>query len=104
MPKISFKGSIIECKEGSNLRAILLRNNLSLYNGVAKYINCRGLGTCGTCALKIKGEVSPLTPVEKWRLNFPPHRESAGLRLACQCKVKGDLNLEKGRGLWGQKI
>ncbi len=101
MPTITFAGQTITCAEGDNLRKVLLKHKLPLYNGAALYIHCRGLGTCGTCAVRIEGEVSPTTAVERWRLSFPPHDPAQGLRLACQCKVLGDLVLEKGDGLWG---
>jgi ferredoxin len=104
MPKITFNGKVIECETGDNLRKVLMREGLPLYNGVASAIHCRGLGTCGTCALKIEGEVSPTTAVERWRLRFPPHEKGTDLRLACQCKVLGDLKLEKFDGLWGHRI
>ncbi len=103
MPKISFLDKLIECEEGANLRQVLLSAKLPLYNGVAKTIHCRGLGTCGTCAVEIEGNVSEQTKVEKWRLNFPPHRSGSGLRLACQCKVLGDLKIQKHDGMWGNK-
>jgi ferredoxin len=58
------------------------------HNGRAALINCRGLGTCGTCAVEVQGEVEPRgwTPQERLRLNFPPHAppRNARLRLACQ--------------------
>lgn len=103
MPKITFSGQTIECREGANLRRVLLDAKLPLYNGIAIAIHCRGLGTCGTCAVEIAGNVSELTSVEKWRLGFPPHHSDSGLRLACQCKVLGDLVLVKHGGMWGTK-
>lgn len=104
MPTIEFGDQIIECSHGANLRRVLLDANLPLYNGIAKNIHCRGMGTCGTCALVVDGELSPATKVEKWRLSFPPHQSGSGLRLACQCKVLGNLKLEKRNGLWGQRL
>ena len=104
MPRIFFNEHSIDCKIGDNLRKVLLAANLPLYNGVASAIHCRGFGTCGTCAVKIEGDVSPMTSVEKWRLGFPPHEHSNDLRLACQCKVRGDLKLQKFDGLWGHKL
>jgi ferredoxin len=105
MPKITFADQTIECKAGDNLRRVLLKANLPLYNGAAKQIHCRGIGTCGTCCLRIQGEVSPVTRIENWRLGFPPHDRAKsakyGMRLACQCVVLGDLNLEKFEGMWG---
>lgn len=104
MTKIVFAGATIECDEGANLRRVLLDADVPLYNGVAKAIHCRGMGTCGTCAVEINGPVSEMTKVETWRLGFPPHRSESGLRLACQCKVLGDLQVKKHGGLWGNQI
>jgi ferredoxin len=81
-----------------------MQADLPLYNGMAATIHCRGMGTCGTCAVRIAGPVSPMTRVEKWRLAFPPHNSQSGLRLACQCKVLGDLQVTKYPGLWGQRV
>ena len=103
MPTVSFAGRVIPCPEGANLRTVLLRARLPLYNGVARAIHCRGLGTCGTCAVRVEGAVSESTAVERWRLGFPPHDREAGLRLACQCSVLGDLVVTKYEGLWGHK-
>ena len=104
MPKVTFNGDTIDCDHGDNLRRVLMDASLPLYNGIAKQIHCRGLGTCGTCAVSVKGNVSPKTAVENWRLGFPPHKHGTGLRLACQCKVLGDLELEKHQGMWGQHV
>lgn len=104
MPQIQFADQKVECETGQNLRRVLLAAGAPLYNGIAAAIHCRGLGTCGTCALHVDGEVSPPTTIEKWRLAFPPHRPDSGLRLACQCYVLGDLRLSKQRGLWGQIV
>ncbi len=101
---IHFQGRELRCPEGMNLRSFLLQSGLSPHNGAARQINCKGLGSCGTCALEIEGEVSEKTAMERWRLNFPPHQESSGLRLACQCKVRGDLKLRKHPGFWGQHV
>ena len=104
MPTISFSGQTIECSEGANLRRVLLKAELPLYNGIARTIHCRGFGTCGTCAVEIEGKVTGKTSVEKWRLGFPPHQSDSGLRLACQCKVLGDLTIKKRKGMWGHKM
>lgn len=103
MPQIEFANQIVQCAAGENLRRVLIDAQLPLYNGLATAIHCRGMGTCGTCSVEIDGKVSPMTAVEKWRLNFPPHRRENNLRLACQCQVLGDLKLSKHSGLWGNK-
>ncbi|MEO1528888.1 MAG: 2Fe-2S iron-sulfur cluster-binding protein [Planctomycetota bacterium] len=104
MPTIRFDGRTIECERGENLRKVLLRADAPLYNGASKYIHCRGLGTCGTCSLTIEGDVTPTTLIERTRLSVPPHQSDSGLRLACQCRVLGDLTLKKHEGLWGHRI
>lgn len=104
MPTVEFAGRSVECPSGANLRLVLSRARLPLYTSAARAVNCRGRGVCGTCAVAIVGSVSPPTPVELRRLAFPPHEPEAGLRLACQCKVLGDLRVTKHPGLWGQRV
>lgn len=103
---VAFKGIEIKVPVGTTLRTALLRNGLTPHNGRAQLINCRGLGTCGTCAVEIRGPVLP----EEWntpealRLNFPPHKppNNRRLRLACQVSCEGDLTVVKRTGFWGQ--
>jgi ferredoxin len=101
--KVEYDNQVITSCHGANLRLLLLSKGLSPYNGKAKILNCRGLGSCGTCAVTIVGKVNPETFMEKWRLSFPPHKPGSGLRLACQVKVEGDLKVTKGKGFWGEK-
>lgn len=104
MPWVYFQGREIPCVPGANLRRVLLQHGRSPYNGRARQLNCRGLGSCGTCAVEVRGKLSPPTFMERWRLNFPPHRKGLqkGLRLACQCRVlEGEVVVEKKKGFWG---
>ncbi len=103
MPKVHFADRTIECPEGANLRVVLLRARLPLYTRVASALHCRGHGTCGTCAVRVEGPVSEPTTAERWRLRLPPNHSDAGLRLACQCPVLGDLKVTNYEGLWGQR-
>ncbi len=105
MPTIRFEGRDIECEQGERLRDVLLRAGVTPHNGSARYLNCRGFGTCGTCAVEIvDGDVGPKNNREQWRLDFPPHDEDDGLRLACQIEVVDDLVVRKYRGFWGQNV
>lgn len=108
--------------EGEILRSAMLKRGVSPHNGRSRLINCRGLGTCGTCAVEIVCEtgrceedsdggsgciIPPERNVkEKLRLNFPPHGgsgdQSPKLRLACQVQVFGDIKVSKRSGFWGQ--
>ena len=104
MPRVSISNRILECPAGANLRRVLMEAGEPLYNGPMRLVHCRGLGTCGTCAVRVSGSVSPPTRVERWRLGFPPHKDGLanGLRLACQCRVEGDVTVDKLTGWWGQ--
>lgn len=101
---IHFEGRAIPCEEGDRLRLVLLRAGVSPHNGQAQWLNCRGNGTCGTCAVQVEGPVSGMGPREKARLSFPPHTLAAGLRLACQARVLGDVTVTKHEGFWGQNV
>jgi len=102
MPTITIAGKQIDCAAGANLRQVLLKNGSILHNGAATVINCRGIGSCGTCAVEVVGDVSPLNWKEKARLSLPPHQLEKNRRLACQTKVLGDICVTKYDGFWGQ--
>ncbi|SDM22001.1 Ferredoxin [Halogranum gelatinilyticum] len=110
MPTVAFEGARIDCAEGAILRDVLRAAGHSPYNGRAETLNCRGLGSCGTCAVAItaRGDggppVSEPTLRECARLSFPPHSPEDGLRLACQTRVYGDVIVEKYPGFWGHKV
>ncbi|WP_013324336.1 2Fe-2S iron-sulfur cluster-binding protein [Gloeothece verrucosa] len=102
MPTISVQGQTITCESGANLRQVLLKHGVALYNGKAKVINCLGLGSCGTCAVEIEGAVTDPNWKEKARLSLPPHSPTKKRRLACQIRVTGDIQVKKYNGFWGQ--
>jgi ferredoxin len=118
---VTFRGVRIQAKRGSRLRDVLLQQqhsaetapgsavDLSPYNGKAKLLNCRGFGTCGTCAVAVvRGSVSPvaLEGREMLRLGLPPHSRDntaqKGLRLSCQIALVEDIEIVKYGGGWGQ--
>ncbi|MEL6349023.1 MAG: 2Fe-2S iron-sulfur cluster-binding protein, partial [Myxococcota bacterium] len=86
------------------LRDVLFSAGLPPHNGQTRWFNCKGMGSCGTCAVEIQGPTPPQTVMEQWRLRFPPHEGSGRLRLACQVTVQGDLDVQKHPGFWGQDI
>jgi ferredoxin len=103
VPVVRFAGRSVECLAGSNLRMVLLRARLPLYNDAAQALNCRGRGLCGTCTVRVEGAVSEATAAERLRLRLPPHDLAAGLRLACQCNVLGDVEVTKLGGVFGNR-
>lgn len=102
MPTVKAEGKTLECESGENLRQVLLRHGVNLYNGSATVINCHGIGTCGTCAVQVEGPVSEMGWREHARLSLPPHKAGHDRRLACQVKVLGDVTVTKYDGFWGQ--
>lgn len=102
MPKVTAQGKNFTCETGANLRQVLMDNGVDLYNGNAKFINCMGIGTCGTCAVQIAGEVSEANWKDVARRSLPPHQRSRNLRLACQTQVLGDITVTKFTSFWGQ--
>lgn len=101
MPKIKFVREKVEIEvpEGSNLRKVAMANGIQVYPGINKLLNCLGNGTCGTCRVVLmKGTVentSPRTFREKirFRLSFLNIGEETEMRLSCQTKVMGDLEV-----------
>jgi ferredoxin len=104
MPTIHYRGREIECEEGAVLRDALKDAGETPHNGLADSLNCRGMATCGTCAVEVSGAVSEPTSQEERRLSFPPHESDSGLRLACQATVEGDVTVTKHDSFWGQKV
>lgn len=101
MPKVALvnEKQELEVAAGSNLRQEVLKAGIPLYPGLAKYLNCRGLGTCGTCRVLVKKGMENLGP-KTWKERFTLWRMMAAIghedemRLACQCSVNGDCTVE----------
>jgi ferredoxin len=102
VPTVEFRGERVECERGAVLRDVLRKAGLTAHNGRSAALNCRGHGSCGTCAVAIEGETSERTRRERLRLAAPPHDPDSELRLACQTRVEGDLVVTKHPGFWGQ--
>ncbi|MBE9040819.1 (2Fe-2S)-binding protein [Oscillatoriales cyanobacterium LEGE 11467] len=102
MPYVRAEGQRILCDRGANLRKVLLAGGVDLYNGQATIVNCRGIGSCGTCAVRVEGEVSPANWRDRTRRSLPPHDGDRDLRLACQTQVLGDVRVSKFDKFWGQ--
>nr|WP_267635639.1 2Fe-2S iron-sulfur cluster binding domain-containing protein [Halovenus rubra] len=71
MPTVTFRDKEIECETGAILRDVLREADLSAHNGRATILNCRGHGSCGTCAVTVSGDVSRHSRREKARLSVP---------------------------------
>jgi ferredoxin len=95
---------VVKCPQGANLRKVLMENGCTPYHKDARFVHCRGVGTCGTCAVQVvSGQVNEPGRLEKARLMMPPFNRVEGLRLACQCKVISDVAVVKHPGFWGER-
>ena len=107
MPTITAQGKTFQCVTGANLRQVLLDNGIDLYSPRARYINCRGIGTCGTCAVEIESQAKTAVSTTNWRdaarRSLPPHKSERPLRLACQTQVLDDIRVTKYAGFWGHQ-
>jgi ferredoxin len=101
MPKVTIVNDKkeIEVPQGANLRQEALKAGVEVYQGLDKYLNCRGLGMCGTCKVLVKKgmeNLSPKTLMEKITLGrmFSTIGNENEMRLACQLRVNGDCTIE----------
>ena len=117
MPIIKFikENKEIEVPEGAVLRTEAQRAGVNTHQGfnglgagLNKLFNCHGFGLCGTCRVRIvRGmeETSPPSALEKFKFKCPipdplPCMAYVGnedtMRLSCQTKVYGDIEVETG--------
>ena len=117
MPLVKFikENKEIDVPHGSNLRKEAMKAGINVHQGVNglgatvnQYLNCHGIGQCGTCRVRItKGmeNASSMGFIEKVRFYNPlpdpiPCMAYIGneetMRLACQTLVNGDMEVETG--------
>ena len=76
-------------------KTIVLRDGTSLLAGLARNgifvpSACGGNARCGCCKVKVRG-AGPVTPAEEPLV--PESERAAGIRLSCQVKVHGNLDV-----------
>jgi ferredoxin len=117
MPIVKFinEKKEIDVPYGANLRKEAIKAGINVHQGINgfgaainKYVNCHGISLCGTCRVRVvKGmeNTSPMGTLEKIRFYNPlpdpfPAMAYIGneetMRLACQTKVLGDIEVETG--------
>lgn len=123
MPVIKFvkEKKEIEVPEGANLRDEAIKAGVNVNCAIAgisegidqcihnfsKYMNCHGLGLCGTCRVNIKAgmeNTNKLTMSEKAKFKYVPVPDpipclaymgnEETMRLACKTTVHGDIEVE----------
>lgn len=122
MPTVTFvnEKKSIEVPEGTNLRKAAMQAGVEVYKGVHKVLHCPGFGMCTTCAVNVRRGIENVSQPGVWEkfnvTNALLHpltffcrigREDT-LRLSCQTKVHGDVEVEThpsidwhGEKFWG---
>lgn len=104
MPEVYFQEDDIrtQADEGANLRKVARKCGAQIYGGINKYLNCRGLGLCGTDRIVVEPGTHVSPPTWKERLHFD---ERSNLRLACQVKVLDDISVSNAPALeYGEQM
>lgn len=124
MPKVTFvKEKVdIEVADGANLRQAARAAGIEVYQGLDRFLNCRGLGLCGTCRVLVKKGMENLSPKGVSREQWEQRQKQAAakdngaaksiverftlwkslavighedeMRLACQVDIHGDCTIE----------
>lgn len=122
MPTVKFikEKKEIEVPVGTNLRRAAMQAGVNVYQGingcgatVNKFLNCHGLGACGTCTVAIVKGMQNASPMGLWEklkfhglptpdplmatvnaCQFIGHEDT--LRLSCRTLVQGDMEVETG--------
>lgn len=86
--RVTFPGLEYECKvvEGTLISDVLKSERLQFS------LPCNGQGTCGKCRVKVGGQLTPPTTADM--IHLEPEELAAGIRLACQTKVTGELTVK----------
>ena len=70
--------------------------------GIELEATCAGKGRCGQCRVRAVGDLAPVTPTEEKVLSKEELADN--IRLACQAKVIGDVEVWVPRAVKGQRI
>ncbi|HHY36517.1 MAG TPA: DUF4445 domain-containing protein [Firmicutes bacterium] len=97
MPTVRFPtGKEIEVHRGTLVARALQEA------GIETWLPCGGRGYCGRCRVKMEGNLSPPTGLEREQL--APEDLARGVRLACQARVAGDVRVLELQSLTGAQI
>ena len=90
MPKVTFQNDdvVVDVELEVDLKDVTKQNGWPVVYG------CED-GVCGTCLIKVEGNecLNEPTDVERQTLEIMG-MDDGNYRLACQCKVKGDVKIE----------
>jgi ferredoxin len=97
VPTITFvrENKQVQVDEGDSVRYPGLENDVPVYCGMWKMLNCHGNGLCGTdrVAVTPSENTNPLTFMEKFWLRGDL-KKNRYMRLSCQVQVFGDVSVD----------
>ena len=78
------------------VRNLALENNVEIYEGFNKLLNCGGNGQCGTCGMIITtdGKDALSAPTEVERKKLREAKLNKGYRLSCQTEILSESEAE----------
>ena len=106
MPTVTFvnEKKTIEVPAGANLRKEAIKAGVQLYPGPHRYVNCLGNGLCCSCRVVVKkgldlcsrqGMFEKVSMITNPLAFFARLGHEKDLRLACQMRVNGDIEVER---------
>lgn len=90
----SNQGRTIYVRPGANLREAAVAQGVQVYYDINKYVNCFGLGHCGTCQFKADPRAPEAFSALTWQERFTLGDTAGKVRLACQTQVLGDCVID----------
>lgn len=91
MPQVYFfyQRKTVTCQEGDTIIEIARANDIPIFTGRGEFLNCRGLGLCKSCKVRVirTDHVSPKSFLERTKLLPNPWR------LSCKTRIMDDVTV-----------
>jgi ferredoxin len=88
------QGRTVYVREGGNLREAAVAQGVQVYYDINKYVNCFGLGHCGTCRFRPDAKAPNALSEPSWQERFTLGDDVGKVRLACQTYVFNDCAVD----------
>lgn len=88
------QGRTVYVRDGANLREAAVAQGVQVYYDINKYVNCFGLGHCGTCRFRPDPKAPDAISEPTWQERFTLGEDISKMRLACQAYVFGDCTVD----------
>lgn len=89
----SNQGKTIYVPPDTDLRTAALAQGVAVYYGINQYVNCFGLGQCGTCRFTPDQKAPTAFSPPTWEERFTLGDDAGKVRLACQTHIYGNCTV-----------